>query len=208
MYFYAVLTYPGGVPQSVTDALLIYAGNKFSEYFIVKEYGKSEVNPHLNIVYYVSDQLSKGWSGNATRQFRKLYFGLVLPDDTSRLIKNYKARTPDNVIGGYLLKEEKKEILANVGFDLDACIATAQANMVLSTKKKQRITIDTFADVVHEYSPTTDIRTYEDFVYVVQEMIENSVPIASFLPKLKLLWTVYAVRYLRQNLVRLLAHNN
>lgn len=207
MYFYAVLTYPGGVPQSVQDALLIYAGNKFSEYFIVKEYGKSEVNPHLNIVYYVSDQLSKGWSGNAAREFRKLYFGLVLPKDNSRIVKNYLSRTPCNVIGGYLLKEEKKEILVNQGFDLDACIAEAKANLVIVEKKKKAYTLDNFPDRVHEFNLLVEIHTYEDFVYVVQEMIQCREPVAIFLPKLKLLWTLYAVRFLGQNLSRLLSHN-
>jgi hypothetical protein len=206
MYFYAVFTYPGGIPQSVIDALLIYAKNKFSEYFIVLEYGDSEVFPHINLVYYVSDQLSKAWSGNAVRQFRQLYVGNELPKDKSRLVKNWQARTPANLVGGYLLKEVKKEILANVGFDVDACISAAKANKVIADKKKRRINIDTFADAVKEFAIFREIRTYEDFVSCIEEMIQQQYPIGSFLPKIKLLWTLYAVRFLHQNLLTVLQH--
>jgi len=51
MYFFTVLTYPGGCPQSVTDLALRYCENKFSKYIIVTELGKSGRNLHVNIVY-------------------------------------------------------------------------------------------------------------------------------------------------------------
>jgi len=58
MYFFTVLTYPGGCPQSVTDLALRYCENKFSKYIIVTELGKSGRNLHVNIVYEIDDALA------------------------------------------------------------------------------------------------------------------------------------------------------
>jgi len=77
MYFFTVLTYPGGCPQSVTDLALRYCENKFSKYIIVTELGKSGRNLHVNIVYEIDDALAKHWSGNSRKNWIKCYFAFL-----------------------------------------------------------------------------------------------------------------------------------
>jgi len=98
MYFFTVLTYPGGCPQSVTDLALRYCENKFSKYIIVTELGKSGRNLHVNIVYEIDDALAKHWSGNSRKNWIKCYFGLPTPTNSCAIVTQ-RSNTPENVVG-------------------------------------------------------------------------------------------------------------
>jgi len=179
MYFFTVLTYPGGCPQSVTDLALRYCENKFSKYIIVTELGKSGRNLHVNIVYEIDDALAKHWSGNSRKNWIKCYFGLPTPTNSCAIVTQ-RSNTPENVVGGYLQKEANFTIVSNKGFDLDSCIAKAKSNLAkvvpkITLKNAHRFFNDTHIAMMYP-KPLT-----EEAFYLLSQMIFIWVTMISFL---------------------------
>jgi len=200
MYFFTVLTYPGGCPQSVTDLALRYCENKFSKYIIVTELGKSGRNLHVNIVYEIDDALAKHWSGNSRKNWIKCYFGLPTPTNSCAIVTQ-RSNTPENVVGGYLQKEANFTIVSNKGFDLDSCIAKAKSNLAkvvpkITLKNAHRFFNDTHIAMMYP-KPLT-----EEAFYLLSQMIfymgnDDFVP---FMPKLHQIYIAYDVAYQGGNL--------
>jgi len=189
MFYFTVLTYPGGITDTIQNALLQFCANKFTTYIIVLEYGKSQQNPHLNIVYEISDDLTKHWSSNANKYFKKCYAFHDLPNDQSRLVKTKRCSSPANVIGGYLQKESLMKVLINKGFDIEHLKELAKL-----TLKPKPLTLKN----AHEYIHNTILsqpKTYIEFKESVSAYLIDMPDFIPLLPKLKLIWAVYDVIY-------------
>lgn len=188
MYFYTVLTYPGGCPESILKNTVDYALEKFPQYIIVTEMGKSTKNLHVNVVYSIPDELAKHWSSNSNKNFKRCYDGLTLPVSQKNLIRTKKCSSPENVIGGYLQKEDLAKIIVNKGFDVQ--------NMILEAKKNKplpKVNINNFNEILHEYCSYNP--TYDLYVQTVEDMIRQQYKLVSFLSKLKLLYAEYDILY-------------
>jgi hypothetical protein len=198
MYYFTVLTYPGGTTDFIQNALLQFCANKFTKYIIVKEYGKSKQNPHLNVVYEVEEDLQQHWASNATKYFKKLYAFHDLPENQSRLVKTKKCSSPANVVGGYLQKEDLFQILINKGFDIEHLKEEAKAALL----KKTKLTLENAHVFIHEQlSPTLEqTDTYEKFVYMISESFVLMPRLIPLVPKLRLIFAIYCCVYLNNHL--------
>lgn len=193
MYFFAVLTYPSGIPDTLQFNLTTMADQKFTKYIIVKEYGKNGTNPHLNIVYEIPDE-DKHWSSNAHKFFRNAYATLSLPSNTRNLIKNKKCSSPANVVGGYLTKEDQYEIIQNKGFDVQTLQLEAKRN-----KTKQKITKLQAPDIIRQYINDNDITNLDDFsnfLIAIDWMTKDGYNVIPILKDIKCIWAVYQIKYL------------
>jgi hypothetical protein len=193
MYYFTVLTFPGGTTDLIQNALLQCCANKFTTYIIIKEFGKSKQNPHLNVVYEVEEDISRHWSSNATRFFKKLYAFHDLPEDQSRLVRTKKCSSPANVIGGYLQKEDLAQILINKGFDIEHLKEEAKAAL----RKKTKLTIKNAHIFIHDelYPSRMQTDTFEEFSNLISEALEGVPDLIPLIPKLRLIHAVYCCVY-------------
>jgi len=195
-YFFTVLTYPGGITESIQNALLLFCKNKFTEYVVVKEYGKSTLNAHLNIVYRLPEALDvTNWSKNCHKYFKQCYLNEILPEETSRLIKNKKCTSPENVIGGYLQKEAKAEILINQGFDIESMKILANEN-----RKKVSINMYNAPDIIYTYMKEEFMITgnpdLSSWIFIIQSMLKDEYKIpVNVIEKLHIIKQVIALKY-------------
>lgn len=211
MYFFTVLTYPGGITDELQQRCCTYCAEKFTSYIIVKEYGKSKKNPHLNVVYLLPEyQNEVNWSKNASKMWKLLYQGMFLPDKTPNLTRTKKCSTPENVIGGYLQKESICEILVNTGFDILKMKQQALSNQKDKDKEKP-VQIHKAHIVIYEYLEntkkdydmfllhgnysTTYQEIYSVFKQAIMDMIKEGYIIAHLLPKLKLIYDTFRIVY-------------
>lgn len=157
MFFYTVLT---KFPDSLELNLMQYCIDRFSKFIIVKEFGESGNNPHYNIVYEVLDDKQLNYSKNNIKSWRRLYPTDIIQDlpTLDYLVKTKKCPTYQNVIGGYLTKEQKSIILHNQGFDIDACIQNAEINIYLNDTKINNV----YEFVDNKIMPFRDNSVYED----------------------------------------------
>lgn len=167
-YFFTVLTYPGGITSEIQNALLRFCDNKFTDkYVIVKEYGKSGFNPHLNVVYKLPRELDvQNWTKNATRYFKNNCYAFV--PKGPNLVKNKKCTSPENVIGGYLHKESKAEIIINKGFNIEEMRQLAEEN-----RRKIKITLNNAHEIIYQYDIMADFRDKTNFIAVIAQMIRD-----------------------------------
>jgi hypothetical protein len=130
MFYFTVLTYPGGIPITLYPSILDFCKQYFNNYIVVVETGEKENNVHINIVYDFKDESTRSsFIKNSTRTFLRIYQGMKLPNNTKFLIKTKKCTSPENVVGGYLQKEATAQILINNGFDLKSMTALAKDNL-------------------------------------------------------------------------------
>lgn len=191
MYYFAVLTYPGGVPQSLIDNAIAFA-DTFDSAIVVLEYGKSNVNPHINVVY---DCDTPSWSSNAIKYLKQLY-----PVGTNfvpkRTVINKRCPTYHNVVGGYLQKESKAQILLNKGFDIEDMKKLAQ-----DSKKNIVLTNKNILDVIYTYSIDNHIEllhpTKDVFSSIIEEMFCEGYQLLPHLKKdkIQLLYNAYLIKY-------------
>lgn len=196
MYYFTVLTYPGGITDEIQNALLQFCANKFTTYIIVLEYGKSKQNPHLNIVYEISDDLQQHWSSNANKYFKKCYAFHDLSFDQTRLIKTKRCSSPANVIGGYLQKEDLMKVLINKGFDIEHLKDLAKINL-----KPVKLSIKNIHVYIHDNILYFDKpNTLAQFTDIISENLCFHPDVIPFLPKIKFIWAIYDTIYLQGNL--------
>lgn len=191
-YFFTVLTYPGGITEEIQQALCRFADNKFSKYIIVKEFGKSQTNPHLNIVYQLPEHLDeRNWSKNSNKYFKQnCYF--QLPEKTFNLVQTKKCSSPENVVGGYLQKEHNAQIIINKGFDIESMKHIADEN-----RKKVKITLNNAHEIVHDFCQINNIypNTKIYFREILTLMVHQGYKIHVVLPYLNKIYDNYHLYY-------------
>lgn len=202
MHYYSVLTYPGGVPQSVIDALIIYA-KRFSKYIIITEKGSKGTFLHVNFIYLVPDNLDKYWIGNNKKNFCPLYYPHDISIWNKHTVLTKRAYTPENVIGGYMQKEIDAEFLVNVGFDIEAMKVQALAN--LPPPKPTPITLKNAHHKFYDYFNIEHISEYQcltfrEFTDIISHDLRLSDVWVPFVPRLKQIYQVYEVVYQNQML--------
>lgn len=123
--FYTVLTLLDN------DFAVITRCADFQKFIIIVEYGKSGINKHYNIIYQLKDGINQeNWYKNSKKFWKFLYTQKQLDALPTQdyLIKTKKCTTPENVIGGYCIKEQGYKIIQNKGFDIELCKNIAQSN--------------------------------------------------------------------------------
>lgn len=146
MTYYTVLTFPGGFPRQNLPNVVQFCEYYFEKFIIVTENGKRGNNFHVNIVYDLKEHINEdSFYKNAKRNWMKVYDGVQLPEKTKYLVKNKQCSSPENVIGGYLLKESNYQILKNEGYDLEE-----YKTIALENRKLNKPTFDEVVDLIFE----------------------------------------------------------
>lgn len=193
MFFFTVLTFfSGAMDQNFIDSAEKMCKYHFDKYVIILEYGKSGVNPHLNIVYDVD---KPNWSKNSAKYFKQLYGEGY--NFNSHTIRTKRCNNVANVVGGYLQKEDNFRVIVNIGFDLDELAVEAKENLKnIKPKNAHEVVtymIEHYDFVGHGEDPVADI-----FNQIVTDLVLKQYNwFVPYMLKLKnVLYPIFRTRYL------------
>lgn len=159
--FYTVLTLLDDDAMLLDEIRSEIKQQFFKKIIVVTETGTGGNNKHYNIVYQLDpcyDEINKvktvaNFQKNAKRYWMNLYEKEFLETltTTKYLIKTSICTSPENVIGGYLQKEDDKQILLNHGYDIIQMVDLASQNMKLQNKPKSKNLYDFIDNKVLPY---------------------------------------------------------
>lgn len=211
MYYYTVLTFPGGFPRQNLPNVLRFCDYYFDKYIVITENGRRGRNFHVNVVYSLKDQINEdSFYKNSKRNWIKVYEGIQLPEQTKHLIRNKQCTLPENVIGGYLQKETGKEILKNEGFDLQEMKDLADINrrenkpsledlvqmidqQMVSRYKTDQILLNWMID--HQPDSNLEVIIKPYFQRSYGDLLREGYKIESYYKRLKEIYHIILIKY-------------
>lgn len=151
-HLYTVLTKLNDDDMVKQELLDLYP-ELFKKIFCVVEYGVNNNNKHYNIVYEIDDEKYSNFYKSSKRFWMKIYDKDFLDTLTTKdyLIKTKRTSNYENIIGGYLQKEDNPVVLLNRGYDIPNCVLIANKNKTISNQPKSKNIYDFIDNKVLPY---------------------------------------------------------